>query len=155
MNNLNNCPRCLKMTDGVHTCTPTKQWRKLEQERDDLAKSMRDVLTAAHRLALELECLLLSCKDMAAVSKWWDSAHEALEQWRETCREDVATTGPWCCEKGQAQDKQVCDECAEINAGYQSCLGVREASGEASVPAIVFYPAGSLGEEVESEGGEA
>lgn len=36
----------------------------------------------AKRLALELECLLLDCKDMAAVSKWWDSAHEALEQHR-------------------------------------------------------------------------
>jgi hypothetical protein len=35
-----------------------------------------------------LECLLLSSNDTAAVSKWWDSAHEALEQWREFCRED-------------------------------------------------------------------
>lgn len=36
MTDLNRCPRCLKMTDGVHTCTPTEAWRKLEQERDDL-----------------------------------------------------------------------------------------------------------------------
>lgn len=53
--------------------------------------------------------------------------------------------GPWCCEKGQSQGKQVCDECAEINDGYQSCLGV----SVTSIPAIVFYPAGSLGEEVQ------
>ena len=46
-----------------------------------------DVLPVAHRLALELECLLLSCNDTAAVSKWWDSAHEALEQWRAFLRE--------------------------------------------------------------------
>lgn len=39
---------------------------------------------AAHakRLALELECLLLSCNDTAAVSKWWNSAHEALEAYQ-------------------------------------------------------------------------
>jgi hypothetical protein len=35
---------------------------------------------AAHakRLALELECLLLDTEDTAVVSKWWDSANEAL-----------------------------------------------------------------------------
>ena len=33
----------------------------------------------AARLALELECLLLDTKDTAALSRWWDSAHEALE----------------------------------------------------------------------------
>ncbi len=49
---------------------------------------MRDVFPVAHRLALELECLLLDTKDMAAVSKWWESANEALEQWREFCAED-------------------------------------------------------------------
>ena len=53
--------------------------------------AMRDVFPAAHRLALELECLLLDTKDTAAVSKWWDSAHEALEQWREFCHEDDKT----------------------------------------------------------------
>lgn len=53
--------------------------------------AMRDVFPAAHRLALELECLLLSCTDTAATAKWWDSANEALEQWREVCREDAET----------------------------------------------------------------
>lgn len=57
----------------------------------------------------------------------------------------ASVKGPWCCEKGQSQGKQVCDECAEINDGYQSCLCV----SETSIPAIVFYPAGSLGEPVE------
>ena len=46
------------------------------------APSVIDAFPQAHRLALELECLILSCKDNVAVSKWWDSANEALEQWR-------------------------------------------------------------------------
>lgn len=46
-----------------------------------------DFAADAHRLALELECLLLSSKDTAAVSAWWDSAHEALEQHRALCAE--------------------------------------------------------------------
>lgn len=62
---------------------------RLQEKVDYLADGMRDVFPVAHRLALELECLLLDSKDMAAVSKWWDSAHEALEQWREFCREDT------------------------------------------------------------------
>lgn len=33
----------------------------------------------AARLALELECLLTDTKDQAVVSKWWASAHDALE----------------------------------------------------------------------------
>lgn len=30
------CPRCTKQTDGIHTCTPTKGWRRLENQRDEL-----------------------------------------------------------------------------------------------------------------------
>ena len=41
-----------------------------------------DLFSAGARLALELECLLLETRDTAAVSKWWDSALEALEMWR-------------------------------------------------------------------------
>lgn len=37
----------------------------------------------AKRLALELECLLMST-DLPAATKWWDSAHEALELHRKT-----------------------------------------------------------------------
>ncbi len=36
----------------------------------------------AKRLTLSLECLLLSCKDIAAVSKWWDSSHVALTEYQ-------------------------------------------------------------------------
>ena len=38
----------------------------------------------AHRLALELECLLLDTKDNAIVSKWWDSGMEALDEYQRT-----------------------------------------------------------------------
>lgn len=67
--------------------TLTVTIRGLEIQRDELAESMRNIFPAAHRLALELEALLLSCNDNAAVSKWWDSAHEALEQWRQYCQD--------------------------------------------------------------------
>lgn len=57
--------------------------RELETER---ALSFRDQVadldSKGHRLALALECLLLDTKDTAIVSKWWDEAHDALEQWR-------------------------------------------------------------------------
>ena len=66
---------------------------KLRAKVDSLADGMRDVFPAAHRLALELECLLMSCTDTVATAKWWESAHEALEQWREFCREDAEKVG--------------------------------------------------------------
>lgn len=54
--------------------------------------AMREIFPRAHTLAHVLECLLMDTKDMATVSKWWDSAHEAIEQWREFCREDDKKT---------------------------------------------------------------
>jgi hypothetical protein len=51
-----------------------------------------DLFSPGARLALELECLLLETRDTAAVSKWWDSAHEALEQWRQAVRDMEAST---------------------------------------------------------------
>lgn len=76
---------------GIETATVGEMLDEIEQLRekvDYLADGMRNVFPAAHRLALELECLLLDTKDTVAVSKWWDSGNEALEQWREFCRED-------------------------------------------------------------------
>jgi hypothetical protein len=57
--------------------------------RSTLDDYRKDHQIAAHakRLALELECLLLSTKDTAAQSRWWDSAHEALDQYRSTLDE--------------------------------------------------------------------
>ena len=55
--------------------------RSLNQQ---LAAALADAETAwaqAHRLALELECLIMDTKDNATVSKWWDSAFEAIEEY--------------------------------------------------------------------------
>ena len=69
-----------------------ERWHAERRKREELEDAIRDIFPAAHRLALELECLLLDTKDTAAVSKWWDSANEALEQWREFCREETPNT---------------------------------------------------------------
>lgn len=42
-----------------------------------------DFFSPGARLALELECLLMDTRNDAAQSRWWASAHEALEQWRQ------------------------------------------------------------------------
>lgn len=49
---------------------------------NDQHRIIMDLQSKGHRLALELECLLMDTKDTAIQSKWWDSAHEALEEWR-------------------------------------------------------------------------
>ena len=54
----------------------------------------RDAFPIAHRLALELECLLLDTKDNAVVSKWWDSSMEAIEQWRSFCALEPSAPQP-------------------------------------------------------------
>ena len=60
------------------TAAPTPP---VSEDRKDAPQE--DYFADACRLALELECLLLDCKDTAVTAKWWDSAHEALEQHRE------------------------------------------------------------------------
>lgn len=45
-----------------------------------------DFFAPGARLALELECLLMDTRNDAAQSRWWASAHEALEQWRQAVR---------------------------------------------------------------------
>ena len=41
-----------------------------------------DLEAAGHRLAMELECLLLDTKDLPTVSRWWDTGMEALAAWQ-------------------------------------------------------------------------
>jgi len=59
----------------------------LEKENEQLKAALKaDNATAwaqAHRLALELECLLLDTKDNAIVSKWWDSGMAALNEYQQ------------------------------------------------------------------------
>ena len=47
----------------------------------ELEKDCDTAWAQAHRLALELECLIMDTKDNATVSKWWDSAFEAIEEY--------------------------------------------------------------------------
>lgn len=39
------CPRCTKQTEGIHTCTPTKGWRRLEKQRDELLAALEQFTT--------------------------------------------------------------------------------------------------------------
>ena len=57
-----------------------------DQLRAELAALKVENETAwaqAHRLALELECLLLGTKGNATVSKWWDSGMAALNEYQQ------------------------------------------------------------------------
>ena len=64
------------------------QVAELEQQRDT-------AWAQAHRLALELECLLLDTKDNAVVSKWWDSGMEALSEYQELQPGAVENAEAW------------------------------------------------------------
>ena len=59
-----------------------EHWHDERRKREALEQEAINTLQAGMRLALELECLLMDTRDTAIQSKWWDSAHEALEQWR-------------------------------------------------------------------------
>ena len=69
-------------------CAPhrfDKDGKKLPPEPtplQDARAKLEAMESHAKRLALSLECLLLSCKDIAAVSKWWDSSHVALTEYQ-------------------------------------------------------------------------
>lgn len=75
---------------GEHT-SGNCPWQKALEVADDWinrpqpAAPAADTQIAAHakRLALELECLLLSCEETAVVSKWWASAHQALGEYQD------------------------------------------------------------------------
>ena len=66
--------------------------------RGKIAALERECDTAwaqSHRLALELECLLLDTKDNAVVSKWWDSGMEALSEYQELQPGAKEDAGAW------------------------------------------------------------
>lgn len=66
-------------------CFNSPPWEgKLEREHAAAREIERnqDRIAAGHRLALELECLLMDTKDLPTVSKWWDSGMEALDAWQ-------------------------------------------------------------------------
>ena len=76
-------------TTHLHPADLVIQLRILQANHDALkyhydrqAKRLDDVEATAHRLALELECLFLDCKNNVVVSRWMDTACEALDAWR-------------------------------------------------------------------------
>jgi uncharacterized membrane protein YccC len=61
-----------------------RQQEEIAELRQQLATAKDDANTAwaqAHRLAHNLECLIMDTKDNAVVSKWWNSAFEAMEEY--------------------------------------------------------------------------
>ena len=46
-------------------------------------QELYNLQSVAGRMALELECLLLDTKDLAVVSRWWDTGMEALQAYRD------------------------------------------------------------------------
>ena len=74
-------PEVDEIKTGLRAALAAAPTPSVSDERKDAPQE--DYFADACRLALDLECLLLDCKDTAVTAKWWDSAHEALEQHRE------------------------------------------------------------------------
>lgn len=56
---------------------------EMREDNKRLEEESQTAWAQAHRLALELECLLLDTKDTAIMSKWWDSGMAALSEYQE------------------------------------------------------------------------
>lgn len=54
---------------------------RLRKENAALNEQIGSLQSMAHRLALDLECLLLST-DNAATTKWWAESNATLDAWR-------------------------------------------------------------------------
>ena len=86
-----------RSADPVHSCDLSYvDYCKLEAELAALKAEKETAWAQAHRLALELECLLLDTKDNAIVSKWWDSGMAALDEYQQLkpgAKEDAEVWG--------------------------------------------------------------
>lgn len=85
-------PEGLKVLRNAHGFNHYFTALQMDKYGRDCAQTVLDRTTdealiaqQAKRLALELECLLNDTQDMAKVSKWWDSAMEALQLYRDAC----------------------------------------------------------------------
>ena len=74
---LSTCCRCLKKTDGIHTCTPSAGWRKLEEQRDELLAAL-EPLRGKFRSGncIPVERSVITAKEWSRV----ESAIAAVEQ---------------------------------------------------------------------------
>jgi hypothetical protein len=68
-----------RFMDPCRLGSETDWWARRRIE--ELEQQLDTAWAQAHRLALELECLIMDTKDNAIVSKWWDSAFEAMEEY--------------------------------------------------------------------------
>ena len=69
-----------QLIDELRDSTIPKTEREHAAARE--IEKNQDRIAAGHRLALELECLLLDTKDLPTVSRWWASGMEALDAWQ-------------------------------------------------------------------------
>lgn len=69
-----------------------------------------DFFPIAGRLALELECLLMDTQNSIIQSKWWDSALEALQQYRDSCDQQVKAILSGAVDAGEASAPGLSDE---------------------------------------------
>lgn len=108
----------------------------LRAERDALAAKLKeqdawidDLLAICHRLALELECLLLDTKDLATVSRWWDSAMAALDGWHKA--KDAASVRPVPAEPVNARLVEALLKVARMAEGLKRPCGMDPESPQA------------------------
>ncbi len=87
------CAVCVPSLHGAKRATPHEELiaelmdsTKPKTEREHAAareiEKNESRIAAGHRLALELECLLMDTKDLPTVSRWWDTGMLALEEWQ-------------------------------------------------------------------------
>lgn len=90
---IENCSVTANMANDAKRAKPHEQLidelrdsRIPKTEREHAAareiEKNQDRIAAGHRLALELECLLMDTKDLPTVSRWWDTGMLALEEWQ-------------------------------------------------------------------------
>jgi len=61
----------------VDDCQIQSKILAIEKLRADLVS----MSATAHRLAIELECLVMDTKDISVQSKWWGTSMAALSDW--------------------------------------------------------------------------
>lgn len=105
----------------VYTQPPRREPLSDEQAHNNA------VAPHAKRLAMELECLLLDCEDMAVVSKWFDSGMEAIQNYQDAVRAIEAAI--------KEQPHQLQLDYDKLNAMYES-LCAHQLVLEAKIKAI-------------------
>ena len=71
-----------KWADKWDVCVTCDSPESAKRLKETLFAEM-EIAAHAKKLALALECLLLSCEETSVVSKWWASAHMALGEYQD------------------------------------------------------------------------